>query len=119
MPQKALRPCGHPGCPGLVRKGQYCDGHARLHRKEYDDQRGSSSARGYGSRWRRLRAMYLQAYPVCVDPFGLHAGRVVAATEVDHKLAKKIGGTDAWENLQALCHECHSHKTAVVDGRWG
>ena len=31
--------------------------------------------------------------------------------EVDHKLALYLGGTDAKENLQALCRECHASKT--------
>ena len=31
----------------------------------------------------------------------------------------RSGGTDDEENLQALCHECHSAKTASEDGRWG
>jgi len=58
--------------------------------------------------------MYLRRNPVCVDPFGSHAnsGQVVAAHHVDHVVAKRQGGTDALDNLQALCHSCHSKKTA-------
>ena len=40
------------------------------------------------------------------------------ATEVDHIVPKSAGGTDAMDNLQALCKSCHSRKTAK-EGRWG
>jgi 5-methylcytosine-specific restriction enzyme A len=40
------------------------------------------------------------------------AGRVVAATEVDHIHPKRAGGPEAFDNLQPLCKPCHSAKTA-------
>jgi 5-methylcytosine-specific restriction protein A len=55
--------------------------------------------------------MYLRANPLCVDPFDLHGDEPVPAQHVDHILPKNDGGTDEWENLQALCHSCHSKKT--------
>lgn len=58
-----------------------------------------------------MRAMFLAGHPVCCDPFGLHPERVVAATDVDHVVPRRQGGGDVAENLQALCHGCHSHKT--------
>lgn len=119
MPQRALRACGYPGCPNLVRDVRYCEQHARQEQQRYDERRGSSSTRGYGSRWRRLRMMYLRSNPLCEDPFNVHDGRLVRATDVDHILARAAGGDDSIDNLQALCKECHSRKTAVVDGRWG
>lgn len=63
--------------------------------------------------------MFLQANPVCADPYQDHAGEVVTATEVDHIIPKRKGGKDRWENLQSLCKACHSKKTAIEDGRWG
>lgn len=35
------------------------------------------------------------------------------ATDVHHKVAKVDGGTDEESNLEALCHSCHSKKTAA------
>lgn len=32
-------------------------------------------------------------------------------TDVDHIIAKILGGTDDLENLQALCSKCHKKKT--------
>jgi 5-methylcytosine-specific restriction protein A len=42
-----------------------------------------------------------------------------AAQDVDHKVPLRDGGTHHWSNLQALCHRCHSRKTAREDGRFG
>jgi len=121
-PRRAARPCSHPGCPGLVRgRGSYCETHEREHRDRYELGRGSSASRGYGARWRRLRKIFLAAHPLCEDPYGIHASysEVSPSTDVDHIIARKDGGTDEWNNLQALCHECHSRKTAIENGNWG
>lgn len=98
----------------MVHGGPYCAAHQREIYRRQDEQRGSSGDRGYGARWRRLREMYLAEHPLCADPFGVHGATPVLATDVDHVLPKPAGD-DSWENLQALCHACHSRKTIVVD----
>ena len=121
MPKRAARPCRYPGCARVVLEGvPYCEEHARVIARRHDtDNRPSPSKRGYGRRWRRLRSMYLSQQPLCEDPFGVHGDEPPVATEVDHIVPRSAGGTDAWENLQALCKSCHSRKTASEDGRWG
>jgi len=111
MPVKAPTACNRSGCKGLVRDGvcSACGPRRRHSEREYDRQRGSASARGYDRRWQKLRKMFLAANPLCVECQA--EGRTVAATDVDHIVPKRAGGTDAWENLQGLCHECHSRKT--------
>jgi 5-methylcytosine-specific restriction protein A len=42
-------------------------------------------------------------------------GLTVAATCVDHIVSKRKGGSDAVENLQPLCSECHQRKTNAGD----
>ncbi len=62
--------------------------------------------------WKRLRKAKLAASPVCETCLP----RVTAATEVDHVKAINLGGAPLdWDNLQSLCHECHSRKTYYIE----
>jgi len=76
------------------------------------DERPSASRRGYGRKWKRLRILYLKRHPICENPFEI-TDHIVPATDVDHIIPKRRGGPDRWENLQALCHSCHSSKTRL------
>lgn len=76
----------------------------RSYAAKREQERPSASVRGYGWNWRRLRAQVLADEPYCEE-----CAR--PATEVDHRLAKGLGGTDARSNLRALCHACHLVKT--------
>jgi 5-methylcytosine-specific restriction protein A len=40
-------------------------------------------------------------------------GKYRPAKQVDHKIPKFEGGTDADDNLQAICVACHQEKTAA------
>ena len=74
--------------------------------------KGNSNARGYGSRWRKLRQAILDRdYHLC--QLCKANGRLSEANHVDHIRSKATGGTDAPSNLQALCEPCHKHKTAT------
>jgi len=75
-----------------------------LQRQRQPDLRVSSTRRGYGYEWRKTRAAFLLRNPQCEV-----CGR--QATDVDHIIPRRDGGTDDWANLQALCHEHHSMKT--------
>lgn len=90
--------------------------HERQERKKVEATRESAHNRGYDRRWARLRKMVLSEEPLCRNH--LSKGKAVPATEVDHIKSKEEGGDDSRENLQALCKECHSTKTAR-EGRWG
>jgi 5-methylcytosine-specific restriction protein A len=48
--------------------------------------------------------MVLRAQPAC-------AVCGAPATDVDHVVPRRLGGRDALDNLQPLCHACHSRKT--------
>jgi 5-methylcytosine-specific restriction protein A len=111
MPRRSAVPCRQAGCPQLVRDGSgFCVEHGKERQRRYDAGRPSPSQRGYGRRWQRLRAAFLDANPLCVDPFGVHH-EPAAAMVVDHVVPRNRGGSDVWENLQALCESCHNHKS--------
>jgi 5-methylcytosine-specific restriction protein A len=112
MRRRPLKPCAQPGCPNLVESGR-CADHDRKRQYYRDHPRGSSTAQGYGQRWRRARARFLRAHPLCV-----RCGAV--ATVVDHKVPHRGNPTLFWDeaNWQSMCKPCHDAKTAR-QGRWG
>jgi 5-methylcytosine-specific restriction enzyme A len=115
MSKRTARPCATRGCHGLT-NGRYCD-QCQANGNANKDTRPSASARGYNAHWRIIRQRILRGHPLCSDPWGIHAahGMVVPATDVDHILPLNLGGTHAPDNLQPLCHSCHSRKTATID----
>lgn len=80
------------------------------------DHSKSSTERGYGWQWQKLRQHIMtrdrKLCQVC-----LAKGRATTAREVDHITPKEKGGTDDWDNLQAICTDCHKAKTAADNGR--
>ena len=118
MPYKSKTPCCYPGCPETA-KGRYCEKHTKKEQKRQDEQRGTSSQRGYGARWRKARKQYLQENPLCKRCE--QKGKLVPATVVDHILPH-LGDQDKFwdmENWQPLCKPCHDMKTAREDGGYG
>ena len=75
----------------------------------------SRHARGYGSRWDKLRKVILirDGY-LCQHC--LRKGRPTVATQVDHVKPKAAGGDDTERNLQSLCAACHEAKTEADKG---
>lgn len=110
MPQRPLRPCPKVGCSTLIRNGCPPDCNRPTHDPEAERRRLSANKRGYGAMWRKRRASALARQPLCVAC--KVKGRVTIAVDVDHRIPKAQGGTDAAENLQPLCRECHEEKTA-------
>jgi 5-methylcytosine-specific restriction protein A len=54
--------------------------------------------------------MVLASSPLCAECE--RRGVVTLATDVHHIVAKRDGGLDEIENLEPLCHACHSRITA-------
>lgn len=109
---RPLHVCADPGCAELC-SGTYCEKHARPKRQwtRRPDTRPSANARGYDYDWRKTRAAFLKAHPWCMADECTEK-----ATDVDHIMPRAKGGTDEWDNLQALCHSHHSSKTARESG---
>jgi hypothetical protein len=53
-----------------------------------------------------------------MEPF-CRCGYGQPATDVDHILPRRAGGSDEHGNLQSLAHGHHSRKTALRDGGFG
>ena len=115
MPRKAKRPCRYRGCPRLTDSSSgYCPEHEKLHAKHYDKYfRSPEHNKRYGSKWRKLRARFLNAHPLC-EQCRLQ-GRYTLATEVHHIKPLADGGTNDLSNLMPLCKSCHSRITLTTE----
>jgi 5-methylcytosine-specific restriction protein A len=82
----------------------------------WDHGKRSRHARGYGAAWTKLRARIL-ARDCHLCQTCAAAGRLSAATAVDHIVPKAHGGTDDPSNLAAICAPCHREKTAAEAAR--
>jgi 5-methylcytosine-specific restriction protein A len=79
----------------------------------------SSTERGYGGGWRKLRERFAMSHPaICSNP-ACGAALESSKMHLDHKTPRSRGGTDDDDNLQWLCESCHSAKTATEDGGFG
>jgi len=81
--------------------------------------RASASSRGYGFRWRRLRAEFLAQYGACED-----CG--APATVPDHDPVSRAElvrrgdpDPDAFHHLVPRCAACHGRRTVRDDGAFG
>jgi len=106
MPLKSQKPCAHHGCPNLVNT-RYCPEHAKAEATRYNRfSRDRQRDKYYGGTWRRVRAAFLAAHPLC--EVCRDEGRLTSATLVHHKVKLTDGGTNDWDNLQSLCHSHHA-----------
>lgn len=117
MPMKPKRPCRWPGCEKLCEDGkQYCPEHQKQMDEHYDSfTRGYDSSKRYGSRWRTVRARYVQKHPFCEEC--LKHGRYVAVEEVHHIVPLSAGGTNDESNLMSLCRSCHEKMHLEIGDR--
>ena len=109
VPHRLARPCRAYLCPNVTTNTNgYCYEHQALAR----EHRGSARQRGYTYAWEQFRARYLREHPLCVDCLAEH--RMTPATEVHHihKLRDYPQLKYSENNLMALCHQCHSKRTA-------
>ena len=78
--------------------------------KNYEKTRETATKRGYDTRWRKLRKMILNDNPIC------EICERKPAREVHH--LNGDSRDNCYENLQALCKECHSRVGAKEGTRW-
>ncbi|OGA13740.1 MAG: hypothetical protein A3H32_14360 [Betaproteobacteria bacterium RIFCSPLOWO2_02_FULL_63_19] len=120
MPARPLRPCAAPGCGALVVTGR-CALHRVADRRAQDVVRGSTTERGYDWAWRKLRARYLDANPLCeCDECKAGKLKVTVAQVVDHRIAieDRPDLRLEWSNLRSMSKAHHDAHTARTRG-WG
>lgn len=96
--------CTYPGCPAIVAGASVCAEH-RVSAK--------TTARGYGSAWRRAAKEWLKAHPWCK-----RCG--ARAVLVDHIIPIRGFGVDPMDsaNWRSLCHRCHGDVTRGTINPW-
>lgn len=102
MPNALPHPCAQPLCPELVPRGErFCPAHRKD--AERQDRLAEDKSFYWSTKWRKLRAIFLRAHPICI------CGRL--ATMVDHVVPIKQGGQALSQgNLQSMCDTCHAQK---------
>ena len=113
MALKPLRPCRRPGCGALTREG-WCP----AHKPERPPDSRTGSARASWRRWYSLQFWTADLRPAQIlrEPLCRACARYgirTHATDVDHIQDHKGDWTLFTDrnNLQSLCHSCHSRKT--------
>ena len=125
MPTAAMHVCAGAGCRVAVPHGErWCPSCAREYQAQDRERRGRADERGYTHRWRRYRAAFLHAHPLCAEC--QRQGRTTAARVVDHVRPHRGDQQLFWDpaNHEALCDytspwNCHGRKTAAQDGAFG
>jgi len=123
MPRKPSRPCKYPGCPHLASDERigYCDTHLKQSQRQYDQQRGTSTQRGYNYRWQKASKLYLAGHPLCAICLKKNPPVIKAAECVDHIIPHKGDYKLFWDpaNHQPACLECNRIKAAKEEGAFG
>lgn len=106
-----LRPC--LDCGTLHRNPSRCDTHQAQWEQQHERQRGSASARGYDSAYRKnaavVMAKHRREWPgIC--PGWQREPHLSDDLTVDHIVPLSQGGTNDHSNLQVLCRPCNSAK---------
>jgi 5-methylcytosine-specific restriction protein A len=109
MPKRPCLQCGR-----LTTNPSRCDQHAAEYAAKVEAKRGSASARGYGSEWRKKAARLVREHvaqhgTVCPG-YGRQEPHESADLTVDHIVPRKHGGTSEPSNLRVLCRACNSAK---------
>ena len=110
MAKRAQRPCAYTGCPNLTRE-RWCKDHQGERWAYTQRRKGTSTQRGYGATWQKLRKLVIARDSGLCQPC-MKQGKVTPFNAVDHIRPKEQGGTDDMGNLQCICKACHDAKTA-------
>jgi len=112
-PYSPMHPCNKPGCPELT-YGRFCPDHKKQASINYEMTRETATARGYDTRWRKIRKLVLNANPMCqcADCNGTY----LVANMVHHKDNNPKNNKRG--NLQAMNMNCHNKYHMKKGDRW-
>ncbi|MDE4302862.1 HNH endonuclease signature motif containing protein [Phaeobacter gallaeciensis] len=117
-----LKICAASGCEEFALPGlPHCEKHEAVRQARLKERRAKAQTseaaivgrRLYASaKWKAAAKAFLRRHPLCRDCAEL--GAIEPATDVDHIKPHKGDRRVFWDrsNWQALCHRCHSRKTA-------
>lgn len=114
----AKKPCSALACNELTSSGRFCTAHTTpKNLYSYDQRRGTPKERGYDAAWRKVRVDALRRDCFLCQQC-LREDRLSNADHVDHiiPIPQRPDLRLILSNLQSLCIECHSRKTALEDG---
>lgn len=114
MPNKPKHPCVYPGCPETTNQGAYCPLHAKQIKANYEKTRETATARGYDTRWARLRKMTLARHPMC--QCSQCKGHDKAANLIHHDNGNPKDNREV--NLIAYNDNCHNKQHMKQGDRW-
>ena len=122
FPVARLKICAASGCEEFALPGlPHCEDHEAARQAKLKERRAKAQTseaaitgrRLYASaKWKAAAKAFLRRHPLCRDCADL--GAIEPATDVDHIKPHKGDRKLFWDrsNWQALCHRCHSRKTA-------
>lgn len=110
MGNRAYKPCKRTGCTALTRSG-WCDKHKPDWRTKERKESNNWHWLYRTKWWKSTREKMLLINPWCVE-CAKHELRV-RATDVDHVVPHRGNRGRFFDenNLETLCHRCHSRKT--------
>lgn len=119
MPARAKSICRAAGCGKTIAAPGYCDRHAKQASGWNRTTTASTTDRGYGHAWRKLRDKIL-IRDLFLCQRCKRADRITRANEVDHIKNKAAARAEGWteaqiddpSNLEAICSHCHKLKTS-------
>lgn len=102
--------CAEPGCSQFAIKGYArCAQHQAKRWKRFDQDRPTSTRRGYDRDWRHVTIEFLQEHPIC------QVCGERQATLTHHKVPIRSGGKRLdKKNLMAVCNHCHGELHAEM-----
>ena len=116
-PGKGIR---YRSCPNLIRGNvrlcDECEALSGVEKREYDQQRGSSSSRGYDGGWQKVRAIKANLSPLCERCLRKGIERPLDVVHHIKPVDKFPELRLVMENLESLC--VFHHEAIHGPSRW-